>query len=137
MIRAADHGRRHAQVDGRLERGVHRDPPGVVAPAVACIPVDQRRPSSDALRPCRGVHDARLDQVDVVREPGRAVGSDAADVRRDEDLGDVRRDVRRGAKVFDEPRRPGLEERDRDGETVDGIGVDRQAEIRRSMATKV
>ena len=49
---------------------------------------------------------------------------DPAPVGCDEDLGHVGGYVGWRAQGLDEPRRPGLEEVGRDGEAVDGIGVD-------------
>ncbi len=71
------------------------------------------------------IHDPGLDERCVVREACRAVRCDPAAIRGHEHGRDVGGDVGRRPQPFDEPRRPGLEEADRDSEAVDGISVDR------------
>src|SRR5215211_857637 len=96
-----------------------------MAPAVPGVERQQRRPAAVLYRSGRGIEDAGLDERGVVREAGRAVRGDASTVGGDEDIRDVGRDVGRGAERFDEPRRPGLEEIDPNGEAVNRIRVDR------------
>ena len=114
-----------AQVTRGADRRIDSDPAGVVAPAVPAVEQDQGRSAAVDDRAGGRVHHAGLDQGDVVRQPRGPVRRDAASVGRHEDGRHVLGDVRRRPHPLDQPRRPGLEEADRDGEAVDGVSVNR------------
>ena len=97
----------------------------MVTPAVSRVEASERGLLALDDGTGRGIHDAGVDERHVVRQPRRAVRRDPPPVRGDKDLGDVGRDVARGAKPGEQCHRPGPEEVGSDGGTLGGIGVDR------------
>ena len=73
MIGVGDDRRRDSEVAGSIDRPVEGDPAGVMTPPVAGVESSQSRSAAVVNRSRRGIHDPRLDEGEIARQPGGAV----------------------------------------------------------------
>ena len=124
VVRVPDGGDRGAGFRRARDRVVRRDPRRVVPPAVPRVETDEPGASGLANGPRSRVHDSRLHELDVLRQPRGAMRGDPAVVGGEEDLGDVRGDVGRRAHPGNDLRRPAAQRLAVDANAVGRIRVD-------------